>query len=181
MPGVTYEKTVEFTPHGAVVAARDHGAAAGRPAGCTSSRRCSRAARSSAARERVTQIEKDVSSRATVAGINGDLFSATDGHPAGIFMSGGVLAHPPLASRSSIGVDLGRRAARRPGQVLRDVEGHRPAPRAGGLNQQPKRRARSVLFTPAYGAARAGDPRLGRGRAAGVPRRDAERRPDARA
>ena len=34
-------------------------------------------------REKVTQIEKDVSSQATVAGINGDLFSPGDGHPAG--------------------------------------------------------------------------------------------------
>ena len=58
------------------------------------------------AREKVTQIEKDVSAQATVAGINGDFFSATDGHPAGVFMTGGVLAHPPLASRSSIAINL---------------------------------------------------------------------------
>ena len=104
MPGVTYEKTVQFTPHGAVVL---HVITAPRPdpAGLYQLGPVLGRGTLLGGRESVTQIEQDVSGQATVAGINGDLFSSTDGHPAGVFMSGGVLAHPPLAGRSSIGFD----------------------------------------------------------------------------
>ena len=54
--------------------------------------------------EPVTQIERDVSATATTAGINGD-FVRTDGRPSGVWIGNGLLAHPPLASRSSIGID----------------------------------------------------------------------------
>ena len=100
MPGVTYEKTVQFTPHGAVVV---HVLKAPRPGDQNGLYQLAPVlARNSVlgVKQRVTQMEKDLSATATVAGINGDLFSAADGHPSGIFMNGGVLTHPPLAARS---------------------------------------------------------------------------------
>src|SRR5258708_25460625 len=105
MPGVTYEKTVEFTPHGAVVI---HVLPAPRPGDQNGLYQLAPVLAKGAVlggKQRVTQLEKDVSNQMTVAGINGDLFSATDGHPAGIFMQGGLPLHPPLSTRSSIGVD----------------------------------------------------------------------------
>src|SRR5919198_3826549 len=104
------------------------------------------------AREKVTQLEKDVSAQATVAGINGDLWSASDLPPAGIVMTGGVLQHPPLAGRSSIGVDSS--GALHVDRVRffgtwRGTGQRRPL---NGVNQKPVS-GQVVLFTPAYGAA----------------------------
>jgi len=102
LPGVTYEKTVEFTPHGAVVL---HVITAPRPGGLY--RLGPVLARNTilGGREKVTQIEQDVSHTTNAIGIDGDFFNATDGHPTGIVLGGGLLLHPPLGTRSSIGVD----------------------------------------------------------------------------
>ena len=92
LPGLTYDRQVEFTPHGAVVL---HVLTAPRPGdqnGLVQLTSVLARGTMLGGREKLTQIEQDVSGQATVAGINGDLFSATDGHPAGIFMSGGLLA-----------------------------------------------------------------------------------------
>jgi flagellar hook assembly protein FlgD len=101
MPGVTYQRQVEFTPHGPVVY---HVLTAPRPGGLYALR----TVLSNGAvmgRERVTEMEKDVSTQATVAGVNGDLFNSNDGHPTGVLMRGGVLDVAPYADRSSIGID----------------------------------------------------------------------------
>lgn len=151
LPGVTYEKTVEFTPHGAVVL---HVLTAPRPGDQNGLYQLAPVlARGSmvGGREKVTQLEKDGSAQATVAGINGDLFSAIDGHPAGIFMSGGVLEHPPVGTRSSIGVDAA--GALHVDRVKffgtwRGTGQRRPL---NGFNQVPTQ-GQVVLFTPAYGA-----------------------------
>src|SRR5436305_2691583 len=89
MPGVTYEKTVEFTPRGAVVL---HVITAPRPGDQNGLYQLTPVlARStiSGGLERVTQLEKDVSNQSTVAGINGDFFKSAQ--PSGIFMQGGLL------------------------------------------------------------------------------------------
>src|SRR5690349_8268450 len=91
MPGVTYEKTVEFTPRGAVVL---HVLTAPRPGdqgGLYQLTPVLARASVSGGLERVTQLEKDVSNQSTVAGINGDF--SKNGQPSGIFMQGGVLMH----------------------------------------------------------------------------------------
>ena len=150
LPGVTYEKTVEFTPHGAVVLSV---ITAPRPGDQNCLYQLAPVlARSTVlgAREKVTQIEKDVSAQATVAGINGDLFSATDGHPSGIFMAGGVLEHPPVSTRSSIGVDGG--GALHVDRVKffgtwRGTGQRRPL---SGFNQVPTQ-GQVMLLTPAFG------------------------------
>src|SRR3954464_11019194 len=72
MPGVTYEKAVQFTPHGAVVL---HVLTAPRPGDQNGLYQLSPVLAKGTilgGKERVTQLEKDVSNQATVAGINGD-------------------------------------------------------------------------------------------------------------
>jgi hypothetical protein len=150
MPGVTYEKTVQFTPHGAVVL---HVLTAPRPGDQNGLYRLAPVlARGTVigGRERVTQIEKDVSTRATVAGINGDLFNVQDARPAGVFMQDGVLAHSPLGTRSSIGIDSA--GALHVDRVRffgtwRGTGQRRPL---SGLNEVPKA-GQVVLFTPGFG------------------------------
>src|SRR4051812_44298606 len=105
MPGVTYERAVQFTPHGAVVL---HVLTVPRPGDQKGLYQLAPVlARGTVVggRQRVTQIEKDLSAAATVVGINGDFSNAQTGEPAGVFMQNGLLLHPPVGSRSSIGVD----------------------------------------------------------------------------
>ena len=150
MPGVTYEKTVQFTPHGAVVI---HVLTAPRPGDQNGLYQLAPVLAKGTVmggKQRVTQMEKDVSNQMTVAGINGDLFSATDGHPAGVFMKGGLLVHPPLSTRSSIGVDSA--GALHVDRVKffgtwRGTGQRRPL---SGLNDVPKG-GQVMLFTPAFG------------------------------
>jgi exopolysaccharide biosynthesis protein len=151
MPGVTYEKTVQFTPHGAVVI---HVLTAPRPGdqgGLYQLAPVLAKGTVLGGKQRVTQMERDISNQATVAGINGDLFSATDGHPAGVFMQGGLLVHPPLSTRSSIGVDSA--GALHVDRVKffgtwRGTGQRRPL---SGINDTPKG-GQVMLFTPAFGA-----------------------------
>ena len=152
VPGVTYEKIVQFTPHGAVAL---HVITAPRPGDQNGLYQLAPVLGRGTilgAREKVTQLEKDVSAQATVAGINGDLWSTSDSHPAGIVMTGGVLQHPPLIGRSSIGVDSS--GALHVDRVRffgtwRGTGQRRPL---NGVNQPPES-GQVVLFTPAYGAA----------------------------
>jgi hypothetical protein len=91
-----------------------------------------------------------VSGEATVAGVNGDLFSFTDGHPTGALIRGGILDSGPVDFRSSIGVDT---------DGLLHVERVRLAGtwqgsgqrRILGINEMP-RPNRTTLYTRAWGA-----------------------------
>ncbi|MGB2953227.1 MAG: phosphodiester glycosidase family protein [Gaiellaceae bacterium] len=99
MPGVTYTRQVIFTPHGPVgvhviVAPRPGGLYALKPAHSNGE---------IVGRERLTGMEKDVSSGATVAGINGDYPTAWEG-PSGVLIEGGTLESLPYPQRSSIGI-----------------------------------------------------------------------------
>jgi Phosphodiester glycosidase len=100
MPGVTYERHVEFTLHGPVAV---NVISAPRPTGLYSLEPV--LARGSVqGREKLTAIERRLAPQATVAAVNGDLFSAT-GRPQGLFLQGGVMQTQPLGSRSSLGID----------------------------------------------------------------------------
>jgi hypothetical protein len=101
MPNVTYQRLVQFTSHGPVVY---HVLTAPRPGGLYALRPVL-SNNAIVGRERVTDIEKDVGSQATVAGVNGDLFTFADGHPSGVLMRSGALDNAPLTGRSSIGID----------------------------------------------------------------------------
>ena len=149
MPGVTYETTVQFTPHGPVVL---HVITAPKPDPAGLYQLAPVLARGSVlgGRERVTQIEKDVSSQATVAGINGDLFNWNDGHPTGVFLSGGVLVHPPLAGRSSIGVDSTGLLHVDRVKFFGTWKGSGQRRPLNGFNEVPTP-GQVILFTPSYG------------------------------
>jgi hypothetical protein len=148
MPGVSYERTVQFTPHGAVVV---NVITAPRPGGLYGLAPVLARGTMTGGRERVTQIERDVSGQATVAGINGDFFDQRDGHPTGALITGGVLLHPPVGSRSSIGVDAAGAVHVDRVRFFATWRGTGQRRPLNGFNQAPAQ-GQVVLLTPAYGA-----------------------------
>ena len=100
MPGVSYDKTVQFTPRGPVVA---HVLRAPRPVGLYALKPIL-SNDVIIGREKVTQMQRRVSTTATVAGVNGDLFNLSVGYPSGMLLMNGVLASPPNPDRSSTGI-----------------------------------------------------------------------------
>ena len=144
MPGVTYERGVQFTTHGPVAV---HVIDAPKPGGFWSLKpHLSNGA--IVGRERLTQMQKSIASVATVAGVNGDL-SGIDGRPDGILLRNNVLAHPPLRERSSIGIGAdGRLRVERVQHfgTWRGTGQRRPLQ----LNREPGANAIS-LFTPEWG------------------------------
>jgi hypothetical protein len=146
MPGVTYSKRVQFTPHGPVVL---NVMTAPKPGGLYSLQPVL-SNDSIVGRERVTDMEKRLSSTATVAGVNGDLFNWNDGHPSGVLIRNGVLEHPPLADRTSVGI--AEDGTLHPDRVslLGYWRGQGQRLRVG-LNDPPSENGYS-LFTRAYGA-----------------------------
>jgi hypothetical protein len=105
-------------------------------------------------RETVTSMQRRLSRRATLAGVNGDFFGWSMGYPSGIYLRKDVLATGPLRGRSSLGIGLdgllriGRvRLAgtwRAEGAELgrRLSQFNRPLPTASGFS----------LFVPSWGA-----------------------------
>src|SRR6266511_984760 len=146
MPGVVYSRQVEFTAHGPVVV---HILSAPKPAGGLYQLKPVLSNNAIIGRERVTSMQRRVSSIATVAGVNGDLFAWNDGHPTGALIRSGVLDSAPSADRSSVGIDT---------DGILHVErvamagtwkgtGQR---RALGLNE-PATKKRTTLYTSAWG------------------------------
>jgi hypothetical protein len=99
MPGVTYEKGVQFTPHGPVAI---HIVRAPRPTGLYELRP-TLSNESIQGLERVTTMQKRLGTTATMVGVNGD-FYADSGRPSGVLMRGGIVESPPFGDRSSTGV-----------------------------------------------------------------------------
>jgi hypothetical protein len=146
--GVTYEKQVQFTPHGPVAI---HVMRAPKPGGLYALRPVLSNG-SILGRETVTSMQRRVSSVATVAGVNGDLFTWNEGLPSGMLMQSGVLKTPPHSKRSSVGVtDDGRIVVERVAMLGQwwGIAQRRPLT---GLNQRPGPDGAS-LFTPAWGSA----------------------------
>ena len=145
IPGLTFDQRLEFTTRGPVVV---NVLTVPRPGGLWSVKPVL-SNETIPGTERLTAIEKRYSPSATVAGINGDLTTAS-GAPSGILMRGGALAQPPLPGRSSVGLDpsgalsvarvtmLATWQGSGPRRALNDVNG---AAIANGVS----------LFTPAYG------------------------------
>src|SRR3954465_651523 len=100
MPGVTYSKRVQFTPHGPVVL---NVITAPKPGGFYSLQPVL-SNESIVGREKVTSMQKRMRATATVAGVNGDLFNGNEGPRGGVLTRNGVLEHPPLAERTSVGI-----------------------------------------------------------------------------
>jgi hypothetical protein len=57
-------------------------------------------------RETVSSMQRRLSSRATLAGINGDLFNWDSGRPSGIFLRRNLLSTRPMPNRSSLGIGV---------------------------------------------------------------------------
>ena len=146
MPGVTYTKRVQFTPHGPVVL---NVITAPRPGGLYSLRPVL-SNESIVSREKVTDMQRRLSSTSTVAGVNGDLFNFSDGHPSGMLMRDGVLEHPPLPERTSVGIGADGTLRTDRLTLLGFWRGAGQRLRVG-LNDPPSANG-YTLFTPAYGA-----------------------------
>lgn len=150
MPGVTFDKTVEFTPHGAVVLSVLTAPEPGSQGGLYQLTPVLSHGLVAAAPERVTQMEKDASASATVAGIDGDLFSQATGHPSGILISGGVLVDAPNPGRSAIGVDASGLLHVDRVKFFGTWKGTGQREPLTSINQTPLS-GQVVLFTPTYG------------------------------
>ncbi len=144
-PGVVYSRQVEFTAHGPVVI---HVISAPKPTGLYALKPVL-SNNAILGRERVTSMQKRMSAEATVAGVNGDLFSWTDGHPTGGLIRGGILDSGPVDFRSTLGIDT---------DGVLHVERVRLAGAWQGSGQrrilginEPPRPNRTTLYTRAWG------------------------------
>jgi hypothetical protein len=146
MPGVVYSRQVEFTAHGPVVV---HVISAPKPAGGLYQLKPVLSNNAIIGRERVTSMQRSVSSIATVAGVNGDLFAWRDGHPTGALIRSGVLDSGPSAERSSVGIDAegGLHVDRVAMSGTWKGTGQR---RALDINE-PATSKQTTLYTPAWG------------------------------
>src|SRR5215210_4856292 len=144
MPGVTFDREVEFTLHGPVVVNVIEGP---KPTGLYSLQPV--LARGSVqGRDRLTAIERRLSPGATVAGVNGDVFSSSG--PSGLFLDNHVARTGPSGSRSSLGIDaVGNLSVDRV-PFIGDWRGTGPRRALAGLNELPGENGAS-LFTPAWG------------------------------
>jgi hypothetical protein len=156
MPGVTYTKEVRWVYGGPLVthvlrAPRHGGLHKLRPVLSNGT---------VLGRQTVSSMQRRLSWRATVAGVNGDLFNLFTGNPSGVFMRDGVLATRPESSRSSVGIAFD-------GTLVVDrirLAGSWSAPgfpqhRLHGLNR-PLRNGGVALFTPSWGGAAPRSPGL---------------------
>jgi flagellar hook assembly protein FlgD len=103
MPGVSYERQVEVTPHGPVVL---DVVTAPKPDGTLYSLGASLSNNAIVGTDTLTGIENGVSGAATVVGVNGDFFAANPGAPTGIVMRAGALDYAPALLRSSLGIGV---------------------------------------------------------------------------
>lgn len=101
MPGVTYQREVEFTPHGPVVL---DVVTAPRPDGSLYTLTPMLSNNAIVATEKLTDMEKRISGSVTSVGVNGDFFAANPGKPTGLYLSGGALASAPVDGRTSLGI-----------------------------------------------------------------------------
>ena len=146
MPGVSYERQVRFTPRGPIVV---HVMRGPKPGGLYALRPLL-ANDMLLGRETVTSMQRRASSSATVAGVNGNLFTWDEGLPTGMHMESGVLKAPPHPRRSSLGItDDGTLLVERV-TMLGQWQGTGPRRLLNGLNQRPAAHGTS-LFTPDWG------------------------------
>jgi Phosphodiester glycosidase len=156
MPGVTFAKTVEFTPHGAVVLDVITAPRPGADGGLYTLAPVLAGGTVSGGGERLTELESGLSGEATVAGIDGD-FAAADGEPSGIVMEDGALLHSPAAGRSSIGVDAAGMLHVARVRLFGTWQGTGQRRPVDGVNAPPSPGG-TVLFTSAYGSSVPSEP-----------------------
>jgi hypothetical protein len=148
MPGVSYDRTVQFTRHGPVVT---HVLEAPKP-GELYELAPVLSNGSIVGSESLTSMERSLSATATVAGVNGDLFNVLDGHPSGILMQSGVLQAPPQSGRSSLGIDPSGTLHVERVAFFGTWQGNGQRRPIAAMNQPPGNNE-VTLFTPAWGRA----------------------------
>ncbi len=147
IPGLAFDRQILFTTHGPVVV---NVLTVPRPGGLWQVNPVL-SNDTVVGTERLTDMEKRYSAGATVAGINGDLFGAK-GVPSGILMRSGALDQPPLAGRSSIGLDAGGTLNVGRVTMLATWQGSGPRRALNDVNGPAGSNGVS-LFTTAYGPA----------------------------
>ena len=146
-PGTTYERGIQFTPHGPVAI---HVVRGPRPVGLYRLRPVL-SNESVVRRETVSAMQKRVSSQGTVVGVNGDLFRWADGKPSGILLRDGVLVSPPYGQRSSAGISLDGTLDVRRVKFFGTWRGSGQRRALNELNKEPGKNG-IALFTADYGA-----------------------------
>ena len=146
IPGLTYERKLEFTTRGPVVV---NVFTMPRPGGPWSLKPVL-SNETITGTERLTAMQKRYSAAATVAGVNGDLFTA-GGAPSGILIRNGALDQPPVPGRSSVGLDPSGTLSVARVTMLATWQGTGPRRALNDVNGPPKANGVS-LFTSAYGA-----------------------------
>jgi hypothetical protein len=147
MPGVTYERGVQFTPHGPVAL---HIVTGPRPTGLYALRPVL-SNEAIEGRERVTAMQKRLSPHATMVGINGDLFHWETGRPSGVLMRDGVVESPPYGDRSSVGITAEGALDVRRVEFFGTWRGLGQRRAVNDMNEPPGVNG-VALFTPSYGA-----------------------------
>jgi hypothetical protein len=144
MPGVTYDRRVEFTAHGpkaihVLIGPKPGGLYALKPALSNNTL---------LGRERVSAMQRRLSASATVAGINGDLFAWQQGFPSGMLIQDGVLHASPNPDRSSIGIGADGRLQVERVSLFGTWQGLGQRRPINGVN---KSTGSVLLYTPAWG------------------------------
>jgi Phosphodiester glycosidase/FlgD Ig-like domain len=146
MPGVTYRKQLQFTRFGPQTL---HILMAPKPGGLYGLKPVlSNGA--AVGRERVTSMQRRAAASATVAGVNGDLFTWADGIPSSGLIQDGVLRTTPHPKRSMLGVDAGGNLRVDRIAMLGTWQGSGPRRPIHLLNRPPGPNG-TTLYTPSYG------------------------------
>ena len=148
MPGVTYERKLQFTRFGpmamhVLVAPKPGGLYAVKPVLSNGA---------VTGRERVTAMQKRAEASSTVAGVNGDLFTWADGIPSGGLIQDGVLKTAPHPRRSTVGIDTSGALRVDRVAMLGTWQGFGPRRPVSHVNRPPGTNG-TTLYTPAYGSA----------------------------
>jgi hypothetical protein len=146
MPGVTYRKQLQFTRFGPQTL---HILTAPKPGGLYGLKPVlSNGA--ALGRERVTAMQRRAAASATVAGVNGDLFTWNDGIPSSGLIQDGVLRTTPHPRRSMLGVDVTGNLRVDRIAMLGTWQGSGPRRPIHLINRPPGPNG-TTLYTPSYG------------------------------
>jgi hypothetical protein len=148
LPGVTYERAVQFTPHGPVAL---HVVTGPRPTGLYALQPVL-SNETIPGTERVTSMQKRLSAQATMVGVNGDMFNWSSGRPSGVLIRNGIVDNPPFGDRSSVGITPDGGIDVRRVEFFGTWKGLGQRRSLSDMNQLPGANGIS-LFTPSYGPA----------------------------
>jgi hypothetical protein len=147
MPGVTYERKLQFTRFGPQAL---HILVAPKPSGGLYALKPVLSNGAATGRERVTAMQKRAAASATVAGVNGDLFTWADGIPSSGLIQDGVLRTTPHPRRSMLGIDTAGNLRVDRIAMLGTWQGSGPRRPIALVNRPPGPNG-TTLYTPSYG------------------------------